>query len=89
MKKLTAILMLAAMNLGAAENWTSLKPDEQMVFYPTVARRVPGETNLWRAKIRGCVFEMEKRSLLVGAFREAMELKTDELTSAQSVMFGE
>jgi hypothetical protein len=87
MKKLTTILMLVALSLGATENWTNLKPDEQIVFYPTVAQRVEGETNLWRAQIRGCVFEVEKRSLLVGAFKEALELKTEELTSMQSIVF--
>ncbi len=89
MKKLTAILLLTALNLGAAENWTNLKSDEQIVFYPTVAQRVPGETNLWRAQIRGCVFEVEKRRLLVAAFEEALELKTEELTATQSVVFAE
>ena len=77
MKKLTAILTLAALSLGAAENWTNLKPDEQIVFYPTVAQRVPGETNLWQAQIRGCVFEVEKRRLLVATLEEALELKTE------------
>ncbi|MGC3957435.1 MAG: DUF2183 domain-containing protein [Verrucomicrobiota bacterium] len=89
MKGLTTILMLAALRLGAAENWTNLKSDEQLVFYPTVAQRVPGQTNLWRAEIRGCVFEIEKRRLLLAAFRETVELKTEEMTSAQSVMFNE
>lgn len=89
MKTLAILLMLVALRLGAAEHWTNLKPDEQIVFYPTVAQRVPGETNLWRAQIRGCVFEIEKRGLLVAAFREALELKTEEMTSAQSVVFGE
>jgi hypothetical protein len=81
--------MLGTFGLGAAENWTNLKPDEQIVFYPTVTQRVPGKTNLWRAQIRGCVFEVEKRRLLVPTFREAMELKTGEMTSAESVVFGE
>ena len=89
MKKLTAILTLTALNLSAAENRTNLRPDEQIVFYPTVAQRVPGETNLWRAQIRGCVFEFEKRRLLVAALEEALELKTEELTAAQSVVFAE
>lgn len=58
------------------------------MFYPTVAQRVPGETNLWRAQICGCVFEFEKRRLMVAAFEEALEeLKTEELTAAQSVVF--
>ena len=68
---------------------TNLKSDEQIVFYPSVAQRVSGETNLWRAEIRGCVFEPEKQRMLVAAFREAIELKTEEMTSAQSVVFGE
>lgn len=89
MKTLTAILTLTALNLSAVENWTNLKPDEQIVFYPTVAQRVPGKTNLWRAQIRGCVFEVEKRRLMVAAFKEALELKTEELTSAQSIVFAE
>ena len=89
MKKLTAILMLVAFGLHAEETVTRLKSDEQIVFYPSVAQRVPGETNLWRAEIRGCVFEPEKQRMLVAAFREAMELKTEEMTPAQSVVFGE
>jgi hypothetical protein len=89
MKTWITLLLLAALRLSAAENWTNLKPDEQIVLYPTVAQRVPGETNLWRAQIRGCVFEVEKRRLMVAAFEEALELKTEELTAAQSVVFVE
>ena len=89
MKKLTTILTLVAWSLGAAENRTNLRPDEQIVFYPTVAQRVPGKTNLWRAQIRGCVFEFEKRRLLVATLEEALELKTAELTATQSVVFAE
>ena len=87
--KLTSILILFGLNLSTAENWMDLKPDEQIVFYPSIAQRVPGETNLWRAEIRGCVFEVEKRRLTLATFREAMELKAGEMTSAQSVVFGE
>lgn len=89
MKTLTVILTLAALHLGAAEKRTNLKPAEQIVFYPTVAQRVVGATNLWRAQIRGCVFEVEKRSLMVPVFREALELKTGEMTSAESIIFAE
>jgi len=87
--KYTAIVFAVALSLRAEEAVTRLKPDEQIVFYPSVAQRVPGKTNLWRAEIRGCVFELEKRRLMVAAFGEAMELKTEEMTSAESVVFGE
>lgn len=89
MMKLAAILTCFGFCLHAEEKVTNLKPDEQIVFYPTVAQRVPGEPNLWRAQIRGCVFEVEKRRLLVAAFEEAMELKIEVMTSAQSVVFAE
>lgn len=87
--KLTTFLLLCAIALQAEENVTKLKSDERIVFYPSVAQRVQGGTNLWRATIRGNVFEPEKQRLLVATFREAMELKTEEMTSAQSVVFGE
>lgn len=89
MKKLLSLLMLSSLTLPGAEQWTNLKPDEQIVFYPSVAQRVSGKTNLWRAQIRGCVFEVEKRGLLVGAFREALELKTDEMKAEESALFAE
>jgi hypothetical protein len=89
MMKLITILTFFGFCLHAEEKVTRLKPDEQIVFYPTVAQRVPGEPNWWRTEIRGCVFEVEKRRLLVPAFREAIELKTEAMTSAQSVVFGE
>jgi len=79
--------MLSASGLFAEEHYTDLKPDEQIVFYPTVAERVAGKTNLWRAQIRGCVFEVERRGLLVGAFRESLELKPEELTREESALF--
>jgi hypothetical protein len=67
---------------------THLKPDEQIVFHPSVARRVPGQTNQWRAQIRGCVYEPESRGLWVAAFREALELKTEEMNPAEAAVFG-
>ena len=84
---LFAIILMFSTTGNAVE--TNLDADEQILFYPSIAQRVPGETNLWRAEIRGCVFELEKRRLLVAAFREAMELKTDELSDAETKIFNE
>jgi phosphatidate phosphatase APP1 len=68
---------------------TRLKADEQIAFYPGMAERVPGKANLWRTDIRGCVFEVEKRQLLVAAFGEALELKVEKMTAAESAIFAE
>ena len=79
--------LLAGSSVRAGE--TNLKSDEQIVFYPGEAQRVPGQTNLWRAEIHGCVFEVEKRRLLIAALRKALELKTNEMTAAESAQFSD
>ncbi len=79
------ILLVSAIGLCAEE--TNLKPDEQIIFYPSIAQRVKGETNLWRATIRGNVFEPERRRLTVAVFREAVELNSREMTGAEEATF--
>jgi len=79
------ILLVSAIGLRAEE--TNLKPDEQIIFYPSIAQRVKDETNLWRATIRGNVFEPERRRLTVAVFREAIELKTEQLSAAEVAVF--
>ncbi|HEX5219095.1 MAG TPA: phosphatase domain-containing protein [Verrucomicrobiae bacterium] len=81
------LLILFAFSLRAEQEWTRLKSDEEIVFYPSIAQRVKGKTNLWRAEIRGNVFEPEQRRLVVAAFRETIELRSDEMTSAEAEMF--
>lgn len=66
---------------------TNLKQDEEIIFYPAIAQRVPGTTNTWRTTVRGCVFELEKWRLLLAAFRKTIELKTEELTTEESALF--
>jgi phosphatidate phosphatase APP1 len=72
--------------LALAGEVTRLKADEQIAFYPVFAQPVPGR-DTWRAEIRGCVFEPEKARLSVAAFREALELKTGELSAAEKEVF--
>ena len=78
--------LFAAYSTKAAE--TKLKSDEKIVFYPSVAQRVAGETNLWRAEIRGCVFEPEKWRVTVAALREALDLKGVKMTAEEEKLFG-
>ncbi|MFO1512136.1 MAG: phosphatase domain-containing protein [Verrucomicrobiota bacterium] len=87
--KLIAVMTFLACSLWAGENWTLLKSDEQIVFYPSIAQRVAGNTNLWRSQIRGCVFELERRGVMLAALREALELKDVELTDAEQRIFNE
>lgn len=89
MRRLVFMGWIAAMLTGgsARAQETNLKPDEQIVFYPGVAQRVPGQTNLWRAQIRGCVFEVEKWRLLLGTFRKVIEFKSDDFTAEENAYF--
>ena len=82
---LFAIILMFSTTGNAVE--TNLDADEQILFYTSIAQRVSGETNLWRAEIRGCVFEVEKRRVAVAAFRELMEMKTEEMTDAETTLF--
>ncbi len=68
---------------------TTLKSDEQIVFYPGVAQRVAGATNLWRTKIQGCVFEPEKRSLTLATLREVLDLNDVAMSAAEERVFNQ
>lgn len=83
---LPALISLARTSIAQE---TKLKADEQILFYPGVAQRVPGATNLWRTEIRGCVFEPEKRGLMLATLREALDLKDVEMTAAEMKVFNE
>ena len=85
--KRTLFLTFFALSLQAEQAWTHLKSDEEIIFYPSIAHRVKGKTILWRAEIRGSVFEPERRRLMVAAFREAVELRSDDMTSAEAEVF--
>lgn len=82
------ILTGGAVTLSATvASHTELKPDEQLLFYPTMAHRRPaGE---WQMEIRGCIYEPEKRRLTLAALREALELKDVELSPAEANVFNE
>lgn len=89
MNLVRAIVCLLLLGVTApAADQTQLKPDERIVFYPTIAQRIPGEA-AWRVDIRGCVFEPEKRGLFMLALREALDLKDVEMSPAEQKLFNE
>jgi hypothetical protein len=76
-------------SITASAQFTQLKRDQRIVFYPSVARRVAGETNLWRAEIHGCIFEPEKRRLMLATLREALDLRGITMSAPEQQMFTE
>ena len=81
-------LLLISCVVCLGDDQIQLKPDERIIFYPTVAQRVPGEA-AWRVEIRGCVFEPEKRGVLTAALREALDLKDVDMTPLEEKVFNE
>jgi hypothetical protein len=75
-------------NALAATETSDLHRDEEIVFFPTLAHRVRGGGG-WECEIRGCVYEPEKRRLILGLLRETLELKQVELTDQEAATFAE
>ena len=72
----------------AATQTSDLHRDEEIVFFPSLAHRVRGGGG-WECEIRGCVYEPEKRSLIIGLLRETLEFKHVEMTDQQAATFAE
>jgi phosphatidate phosphatase APP1 len=64
----------------------TLKPDEQVLLYPTLAKVIPGGLEL---EIHGIVYEPERRRLLVGLIRQFTGVDQAELTAAEIKIFNE
>jgi Phosphatidate phosphatase APP1, catalytic domain len=72
----------------AVTRTSDLHRDEEIVFFPSLAHRVRGGSG-WECEIRGCVYEPEKRRLIVGLLHETLEFKDVELTDAEAAIFAE
>src|SRR5580765_329735 len=81
-------LAMLGVGLGASAQTTKLKLDEEIVFYPTVAQRVAG-TNLWRAEIRGCVFEADRRAAMLSVLHASLGLKGVEMSPEEKRVLDE
>ncbi|HEY2951924.1 MAG TPA: phosphatase domain-containing protein [Verrucomicrobiae bacterium] len=78
------ILFLLGFMAGALAS--DLKPDEQVVFFPTLGWRV---TNGWEAEIHGWVFEPERRPIMQALFRTAVGLDEGEWHESEKTLFQE
>ena len=67
---------------------SELKKDERVILFPTIGRRIPGQS-AWALEIHGCVYELENRRAALGALRRALELKDVKMTAAQRATFAE
>jgi hypothetical protein len=79
----SAVLILAFL-AGRPSVAADLKADEQVVFYPTLGWRA---TNGWELELHGCVFELERRAVLVPLVRRALGIDEAELKADEQAIF--
>ncbi|MCX6921922.1 MAG: DUF2183 domain-containing protein [Verrucomicrobia bacterium] len=85
----TCVAAAALHSTAVAFGQTSdLHRDEELVFFPTLAHRVSDGSD-WECEVRGCVYEPEKRRLMVGLLHESLELKHAEMTEQEAAIFAE
>jgi hypothetical protein len=65
---------------------SELKSDERVVLYPALAART---SDGWELDLHGLVFEPERRRLMTGALRKALDIDEDTLTPAELAVFNE
>ena len=65
---------------------SSLKPDESVIMYPALAKRVRSG---WEIQLHGIVFEPERHRLMTRTLRRALGFDEEELTPAEMAIFNE
>lgn len=76
--------LLVSLGLWAGAPAADLRPDEQVVFYPTAAWRA-GEG--WEAELHGCIFELEPRPLAVLLLRQVLRVDEHRLSPQEQALF--
>jgi hypothetical protein len=79
--------ILHSVTVAAAQS-SDLHHDEALVFFPSLAHRL-GIGDGWECEVRGCVYEPEKRRLIIALLRQALELKHVEMTDQEASTFAE
>jgi hypothetical protein len=85
-KSVFAFGVLAFLAVLNPAHSATLKPDEQVLLYPTLAKAIPGGLEL---EIHGIVYEPERRRLVVGLIRQFTGVDQAELTAAEIKIFNE
>jgi phosphatidate phosphatase APP1 len=80
------LLLLLAGQLAHAQ-FSELRHDQEVVFFPTMACR--GASNCWELDIHGCVYEPDKRTVALTLLRAALGMEHVSMTDAESKMFAD
>jgi len=85
-RNLFAVCLLLLLVAGPASGASELKSDEQLIFYPALARRVSGGCEL---ELHGLVCEPERHRLLTRALRRSLGIDEEDITPAEAALFKE
>jgi alpha-L-rhamnosidase len=78
------LLLLVSLQLGMAIHGRELKPEDEVVFYPTMAWRAGTG---WVAEVHASVFELKPRPVLMPLLRSALGIHEAELGPQQIALF--
>ena len=86
---LRILLILLVVGFGAigANGASTIKSDENLVFFPTLARRIGSAS--WELPVHGWVYEPERRQVALAVLRQALPVDTDTLTPEEADLFAE
>jgi phosphatidate phosphatase APP1 len=79
-----AILLLSIAGAGC-DPVSNLKPDQEVLFFPTIAHR-SSDGKGWDGEIHGCVYEEEKHRIALLVLREALQLRNVNLSGSENTM---
>ena len=74
--------------LAADRKVSNLREDETVLFFPTCGWR-DEKSKDWNLPVHGCVYEVERRRLAIGAVLEATELRNNELSAEEKAVLAE
>jgi hypothetical protein len=85
--QLGTLALLVFVSASAHGQFSNLKRDQEVIFFPTLACRCA--SNSWELNIRGCVYEPDKRTIPLALLRACLGLEHVSLTSAEDKLFTE
>src|SRR5690349_13533892 len=85
--KSLALLLCLGWIAAQAGQKSNLKPEQEVVFYPSICHCVDGKN--WELEIHGSVYEPDKRNAALAFFRELLALNNVHLNGIENTVFAE
>jgi phosphatidate phosphatase APP1 len=87
MFRMLTIVLLLNCAVARSGQKSNLKPDQQLLFYPSICHCVDGKS--WQLEVHGCVYEPDKRTAGLALLREFLALNHVHLNDIENTLFTE